>query len=108
MARFKLRNGISIEGASLEDAKKIAATLNTAVDGNFYYSESKGELLLISEMDTKHLKNAIVKVTRKAQEAFMRNLSQLEGIDFLRAMRDGVEDTTLNNLIREYAKRHRY
>lgn len=60
--KITLTNGVTVEG-TLEQINAVAKTFGlTSVypEDKYYYSRSKGEYLLIKDMNTMHLRNAVL------------------------------------------------
>lgn len=90
MATLTFEDGTKIEGTPDE----LRAIVQNLKDGHgkfnnsdYYYSESKGEWLLIEDMATKHIRDAILKIYRKEldriQHADLDNEEFVMAIDYL-------------------------
>jgi hypothetical protein len=95
-----LPNGVQIMGTAdqlVETASKLGYSLDNA---KYYLSESRG-LLRISEMDTLHIKNAMVKLYRH----WLLDVAKLNGNKFVEELVKGPESVTFNALYAEYMHR---
>ena len=102
--KVTLPNGMVVEG-SPEQVKQVASFYgikNLVGDDQYYYSESKGELLLIYNMNTSHLRNAILKFYREWTE----KLSEIKNPQLLcRTMQSGIQDRAWLSMVRTYSTR---
>lgn len=97
--------GMIIEGP-YATVKETVAKLGGNVDAllrNKYYSESHGRYVDISEMDTRHIENAI----KKSYREWASNLTAFSGSELLQILTKGNLNTTYIDLVAEYTKRHR-
>jgi hypothetical protein len=103
MLKITLPNGISVEGTS-EQVQEIIEKLgfvNMVGDETHYFSQTQG-WILIKEMNTTHLRNAILKY----YETWVHNLHELRNpkvlVDKIGA---GISDRTWMAMLREYYTR---
>jgi len=98
---YTLPNGAKISG-TLDQITTVAKALGYKVgnDGVHYNSSTKG-LIRIVDMDSNHLKNALLKLHREWSES----LKGLNGYNLTRALKDGNVDLTYIGLYTEYIKR---
>lgn len=101
--KITLTNGLVVEG-TLEQVQQVAKTFGEVVpfhgDGIHYNSSTHG-LLRIRDMDTRHVRNATLKLYRE----WVNNLSTLTDRDLVLALRNGPTDKTLVGLIVELQRR---
>lgn len=96
--KIRLANGIEIEGT----IEQVAKLMKETADGIHYISSSRGQIV-IKDMATPHLKNAILKTLQKEIES-LRNLSTISTVTELQ---NGVgsSNVTLLSMIRELGTR---
>jgi len=103
MVTVTLENGMVLRGTP-EQVMEVVKGLGfkTPVDLRKYYnSESKG-WIKISDMETTHLKNAILKMYR----AWVLELAKIEEPAVLvKAITDGIADMTWGAMLIEYSRR---
>ena len=101
MITITLPNGLTLSGTAdqvTETAKKLGFA-HLGDDGIHYMSESKG-LIKIADMDTRHVRNAMLKLYRE----HVASLAQLSDKDLLRALRDGFDSKTFTSLLFHFAR----
>lgn len=61
-----LPNGLTLNGTieQISDVAKLMGYSNVVDETEFHYSDSKGQFIRISQMDTKYIANALYKVWR--------------------------------------------
>lgn len=97
---FKLPNGAVLTGTP-EQVISTAKMLGYSVDDSLFYNSSTHGRVLINEMSTHHLKNALLKMYRD----WAASLSGLSEKDLVLALRNGCTDKTFINLLAEYVTR---
>jgi hypothetical protein len=107
--KYKFKSGAEVEGTVeqiLEVAKALGETvsLDSALLTGYYVSEHSG-LLKISEMQERHLRNALLKRAKKFYEELGKNSSSLTLPNFLENFTALVEDKVIYQLFAELAKR---
>jgi hypothetical protein len=98
-------NDVTIEG-TYEQIRQYGAAFgySFAPDATKYYaSDSKGEILLISEMNKIHLRNALIKKYREA----ILTLNTLSDEKLISFLRDGIQEVNFQALVGEFYKRVR-
>lgn len=100
--RYQLKSGAWIEGTQ-EQINAVRVSLGEFIpDGRHYNSSSRG-IVLISNMETTHLRNAIRKMYREWVESLDNTLSNH---DFVLRLRSGPNtDITLLGLVAELQRR---
>ena len=100
-----LKNGVVIEGTQGEIESAIKKFGAAGIEGleELYYKSSKGEMLLISDLGTDHLKNAIA----KKYHEWAGNLrgSTFSPKSFLTVLTRGPQDKNLLAMIAELSRR---
>jgi hypothetical protein len=99
-----LPNGMTIEGTP-QQVSEVMSKLglgNLLGDGTYYYSETHGPIL-IREMKTQHLRNAIL----KAYHNWLTNVvaKQTSARNFAYALINGFNDKTIYAMIMELKSR---
>lgn len=91
--------GVTITGSAAEVAKTAAALghRNVVIPG-YYYSDSTGDYVEISEMHVAHIRNAIV----KKMDLGVASLDTLSGVELIEAMDIFLGDAELEQLVRAY------
>lgn len=98
--KITLKDGMTLEGTE-EQIISTMERLGLSGDGMFYRSESKG-LVLIKEMQSLHLRNAILKFYKE----WLDELYKLpEPKDVVKAILDGINDPTWIAMVEELSKR---
>lgn len=95
-----LSNGLVLRGTPQQIAETVKALGITFEDGIHYLSESQG-LLKISEMNTQHLRRAMLKMYRE----WVENLTNLSRDGLIKAVQDGPNNLTFLALLQVYALR---
>jgi hypothetical protein len=99
--KITLGNGLTIEGSQREVVDAMQKLGYGNEDEKFYNSESKG-LILISDMETSHLRNAVLKLNREWAES----LSQIdEPEEVVDAIMTGNQDRTFLAMLDELTDR---
>jgi hypothetical protein len=98
-----LPNGMTIEGTPEQVSMALRALgYEKLIPEDYYFSESKQEYLKITEMNTAHLKNAILKYA-------MKWLEELRDVDnpstVATSLRAGITNKTIRAMLNEYATR---
>lgn len=99
--KVTLNNGMIVEG-TLDQIQQVARTFGQTVpvdDGYHYNSSSKG-LIRIADMETTHLRNALL----KRYVTFVTNLKLL-GNDRIATEISNPSDKTLVGLMAEFSRR---
>ena len=100
--KITLGNGLTLDGTQ-EDVIKAMHLLGYGnKQEEFYYSESKGLFIRISEMETSHLRNAVLKLNREWAES-LSQLSEPEAV--ADAILCGNQDRTFQVMLDELADR---
>lgn len=103
MLSITLPNGIKVEGTA-EQVRDIIEKLgytNMVGDELFYFSSTKG-WILIKEMNTTHLRNAILKY----YESWVKSLHEVRNPRVLvNKMEAGISDKTWLAMLKEYYTR---
>lgn len=101
MPTLQLPNGTTITGTTAEISEIIN---NSELIGAYYKSESKGTWVKISEMNTQHLKNALVK---KLKEILDETKYDKDAKGLLTLLQNGVgsNDLTVLSLLKELRTR---
>ncbi len=99
MAKITI-GGVTLEGPTHEIAQ-IAKSMGTTLAPDKYYNSDSRGMLLITEMQTAHIRNAMLKMYR----AWTEDLSGLKGIHLVGALRNGNDNPTFLALLTEYVKR---
>ena len=101
--KVRLSNGMEVEG-TFEQIRKVAETFgirNPFPADKYYESETKG-LLLISDMETTHLRNAIL----KQYTTWVDSLHSITNPQVLvRTVINGITDFNFVSMLTEYSKR---
>lgn len=97
-----LPNGLSMEGTP-EQIKDVLSSLGFKGigDGTYYYSESKGPVL-ISEMNSVHLRNAILKFYKEWVDELHKEMNPKLVV---KSILNGIEDSTWIAMVKELNKR---
>jgi hypothetical protein len=90
--------GLQVTGTAEEVGNVLKALGLTKA--NYYHSETHG-LVYIPTMDSRHIRNAMLKIYR----TWVEKLSNHNGYDLLQALRNGCQDQTFTELLTEYVKR---
>lgn len=101
--KVTLPNGLTVEG-TLEQVNAVVTSLGykATVDTDYYYSKSRNEYLLIKDMNTTHLRNAILRF----YEDWVKELHNIKNPQrVVRSIRDGINDPTWLAMVREYYTR---
>lgn len=111
---YRFKSGISLTDVTLTQLELISKSLGEPVDPSqipvaavprgYYHSGSKG-ILKISEMETSHLRNALLKYSR---EFYTSSAPRWQGIDdanFLVQYQALAESTVVQDLFTEISKR---
>jgi hypothetical protein len=98
--KITLPNGLSVEGTQ-EQLEEILVKLgydNLLGDEKYYFSDSKGPVL-ITEMNTMHLRNAILKF----YETWVNNLHSIANPKLLvEKLQNGIDNKTWLVMVKEY------
>lgn len=104
--KITLPNGLVLEGTP-EQVQSTAKTLGFSLpgvsglgDGTYYNSSSKG-YVKITEMQTTHLRNALLKYYKEWIDGLYTKTDQ----EVYQAIRTGITDRTWVNMFLEYGKR---
>ncbi len=107
--KYKFKNGAEVEGTT-EQILAIAKSLGETVDASklgplkgYYNSEHMG-LLKISDMNTPHLRNALLKRSKKYYETLTKK-TKLSNEKFMQEFCDLGNDDIVVELFSELAKR---
>ncbi len=103
MLKITLPNGISVEGDvdSVRETIEKLGFSNMVGDETHYFSQTKG-WILIKDMNTTHLRNAILKY----YETWVNKLHEVRNPKLLVAkMQDGISDKTWLSMLKEYYRR---
>jgi hypothetical protein len=101
--KIGLPNGMSIEGTPDQISMTLKALgYEQLMPENYYFSESKDEYLKITEMNTNHLKNAILKYASAWLEG-LRHISNPQTLSD--ELRRGITDKTVKAMLKEYSNR---
>lgn len=95
---IELPNKLKLTGTKeqvIATAQELGFAISVAV--SYYNSESKG-MLLIEEMNSAHLRNAILKMHKDWLEG-LRNISNPSS--FVAALESGVDDLTYDSMVDE-------
>lgn len=98
-----LANGMTVEGTPAQiqtAAKAFGLSVPFDGDGIHYNSETHG-LLKIRDMDTRHVRNAMLKL----YDAYTARFRTMSDVELASALTNGVRDKTLAALINEFARR---
>jgi hypothetical protein len=99
--KVTLLNGMVLEGTSSQ-VNETLKKLGYESAPIYYYSASKGAWVLIKDMNTTHLKNAILKYyTDWVKELHSTTNPQ----KLIAKILDGIPDPTFQNMLKEYATR---
>jgi len=98
--KVTLPDGMIIEG-SVDQIRKTLEKLGLSGDGLFYNSGSRG-LVLIKEMQSLHLRNAILKMYNQWVDSLHRIVEPKEVVD---EILDGNTDPTFVAMLQELASR---
>lgn len=100
-----LPNGLTLDGTP-ELINRVARSFGYADvvgEGTYYKSDTHG-YMLITDMDTRHLRNAMLKMYR----TWVTNLSsETNDRDLIFKLRDGITDKTFMALLAEFVRRTR-
>lgn len=99
--KHTFKNGTTIEG-TLEQIQKVAELFGEQL-GPTYFSKSTGVNLLISEMNTKYIINALVKTARDFY--ILDNFKGLTLEEFLTKFISLVNESDIENLFVELQER---
>lgn len=105
MLSVTLSNGLKVEGTpeKITDlCRQLGIANPLAMSGVWYSSKSRG-LVKITEMETTHIRNAMLAMYRQWAES----LSAVHGVDLVVKLRDGIDNVTFDALLTEYVKRVR-
>lgn len=98
--KITLANGMILEGTD-EQVVSVMEKMGVSGDGIFYRSDSKG-LVLIKEMQSLHLRNAILKIYKE----WIDSLYVLpEPKDVVNKILEGITDKTWIAMVEELNKR---
>lgn len=99
--KITLPNGVTIEGTP-EQVSDVGKKMGFDLQGDerYYWSISKGPIL-ITEMETTHLKNAVLKIYRE----WVAGLSSLEPAQIYRKIANGIDDKIWLAMVRELRSR---
>lgn len=96
-----LENGATIEGTG-ETIKEILSLMGEYKDKVLFYNSSSRGTILISEMETTHLRNAIL----KGYKEWVDSLHKIFDVrELLSQFANGCEDPTWLALVEEYSTR---
>jgi hypothetical protein len=99
---FRFPNGLEIRGsheAIVYAARKLG--FGAMFDGEYYNSSTKG-LIRIDEMDTTHLRNAILKMHKDWVDG-LREIVDPEKLIF--CLKNDCQDLSYKAMVREYSTR---
>lgn len=100
--QYKFKNGTVVTG-ELEEILKIAKVFNEEVNLKYYQSSSKSKKLLIKDMDTNHIQNALLLFTRNYFD--YKNFEGLSVDKFIDKYTGLVNTETVKNLYQELESR---
>lgn len=102
--KITLPNGLILEG-ELEQIKDVASKLGVPLTGSntHYFSESHGGFIKITDMQTNHLRNSILKMYKEWINS-LYDVS-LTPRQLYRKLYDGPSDQTLVSMVRELNNR---
>lgn len=103
--KITLPNSLVVEGTPSqveEVARKFGYSLTSVRDGNYYYSESKREWIRIADMNTLHIRNALLKIYGAwvEEQRLCKDPQEL-----YRKIVNGPSDPTLVKLLAELSRR---
>lgn len=100
--KVTLPNGLVVEGTDIQVLETLAKLGYDSILGTEYYHSSSKGLIKISEMETTHLRNAILKI-------YAQWVSDLHSItdpkELCNKMMEGITDKTWLALVKEYSTR---
>lgn len=96
--KIRLANGIEIEGT----IEQVAKLMKETADGIHYISSSRGQIV-IKDMATPHLKNAILKTLQKEIESLRTLPTNATVVELQSGV--GSNNVTLLSMIRELGTR---
>lgn len=94
-------NGRMVSGTASQIAE-ILAEMESKTEGGTYFSDSKNEELYIVDMDTNHIRNAVLKYLRNWVDG-LRNTADCEL--FVEEIECGLVNETFDNLLAELKTR---
>ena len=95
-------NGLVVEG-SVEKIVELANKLGIPyLPPNMYYSESKREWLVISEMDSLHIRNAMIKIAKQ----WANDLVVFNNVEIIDILEEGIVDVMFKALLAEFKVRY--
>ena len=100
--KITLPNGLAIEGTS-EQIQEVLKSIGYKGIGDetYYFSESKGPVL-ITEMNSIHLRNAILKMYKEWVDELHKEENPKLVVN---KILDGINDKTWVNMVKELANR---
>lgn len=98
--KVTLDNGMVLEG-SAEQISDVLKSMGVSGDGIFYVSASKG-LQVISEMQSLHLRNAILKLYSEWVDSLHKIAEPKEVVS---KILDGIQDKTWIAMVKELSSR---
>lgn len=102
--KLRLPNGMVLEGTEIQVRSTVRALgldANRLVEGQYYDSASRGPIL-IEDMDTNHIRNAILKLYREWVSS-LYHISDTRAV--VSAIINGNPDPTFRALVVELSKR---
>ncbi len=103
--KYTFRDGATITG-TIEQIKRYASTIGETVnfESTHYQSSTRG-LIKISDMDTSHCRNALVKVTKEYFETLAATQKTLSNKEFLLKYVSMTEVPSIKALFEEIKRR---
>lgn len=98
--KVTLENGIVVEGTS-DQISNLLTKINSRPDPKKYYISSSRGPVLIVDMDTHHLTNAVLKMYAQ----WVEDLRYLPPAEIAQHIIDGNMDETFANMVHELSKR---
>lgn len=98
--KITLENGMVLDG-TVEQISSVLTKMGLSGDGVFYHSKSKG-LVVIKDMQSIHLRNAILKLYGQWVDSLHKIA---EPKDVIGAILDGPSDKTWIAMVRELSSR---
>jgi hypothetical protein len=98
--KIMLSNGVAVEGTA-EQIKRIITALGLSDHIPATYESTTHGIMFIENMDTQHIRNALLKKVR----AWVERLSKASDTDVLQALHSFALDTEFIDLKNEFSKR---
>jgi hypothetical protein len=106
MPRVILKSGVVVEGDGPALYETLRALGMNAFDNGLHYLSATKGVLLIRDMDTKHLRNAILKQYREWLEGLTKD-KDMSDATVLHHLNIGPQAETMVALVEEFASRVR-